>query len=172
MEMEQLKEKAQSEQFLVFLLDKKNYGFPILEIDGIISIPKVTPLPKAPPFVKGVINIREQIVPIIDLRLTFNMTQIEYNEQTCIVLIKVPIKNTEKLVGFVVDTVSEVFDIPISEIEEGANCGVEIDGEFLRGLGKAKNKIIILLNIAKIINTSSTICVLNRNLEYLNELSK
>lgn len=170
MSTEQFSEKKQSEQFLVFLLDKKNYGFPILKIDGIISIPKINPMPKTPKFMKGVINVRGQIIPIIDLRLIFGMNEIEYNEQTCVVLIKIYIKNSEKLIGFVVDTVSEVFDIPVSEIDTLPSYGTEINGEFLKGVGKVKDKIIMLLNIDKIIDTKENADLLSVDFQELNEI--
>lgn len=152
MSIEQHDIQVSSEQFLVFLLDGENYGFPILKIDGIISIPSITHMPKTPAYVKGVINVRGQIIPVFDLRVIFSMPQIDYDERTCVVLVKINVDNMEKLVGFVVDTVSEVFDIPAAETEKPPSYGVKIEGEFLKGIGKVKDKMIMLLNIDKILS--------------------
>lgn len=150
--LEQTDNQKASEQFLVFLLEGENYGFPILKIDGIISIPSITKMPKAPNYVKGVINVRGQIIPVFDLRAVFCMPEKAYDERTCVVLIKIQLNGLNKLVGFIVDTVSEVFDIPSSEVENPPTYGVKIDGAFLKGIGKVKDKIIMLLDIDKIIS--------------------
>lgn len=167
MSTEVLSQEAKSEQFLVFLLEGEHYGFPILKIDGIINIPKITPIPKTPDFVKGVINLRGQIIPIIDMRLILKMPEIEYNEQTCIVILKINIHNSDKLVGFAVDVVSEVFDIPVSEIEPPPNYGGETDESYLKGIGKARDKIIMLLNIDEILSTKEAASFLSNNFDEL-----
>lgn len=170
MSIEQLEEKIQNKQFLVFLLDGKNYGFPILKVDGIIGLPVITPIPKTPEFVKGVINLRGQIIPVIDLRLTLGMPQFEYNEQSCIIVVKVFIKNKEKFIGFIVDIVSEVFDIPVSDIEAPPDYGTGIEENFLDGIGKQKDKIVMLLNLEKIVNTQETASFIDSNMHELDAL--
>lgn len=144
--------EIKSSMYLVFQLDGKSYGIPILKIDGIIGLMEITPLPKTPKSIKGVINLRGQIIPIVDLRLKFEMSEKEYNEQTCIIVVNVCINNSSKLIGLVVDIVSEVFDIPISEIEPPPNYGQTTKYNFLTGIGKMKEKVVMLLDIEKIIN--------------------
>lgn len=165
--MEQSDEKSQSKQFLGFLLDNKNYGFPILEVDGIIGMTTITPIPQTPVFAKGVINLRGQIIPIIDLGLILGMEEVNYNEQTCIIIVKIEVNNLEKLIGFIVDTVSEVFDIPLSEIATPPSYGDEQDNKFITGIGKVKDKLVMLLDLKEILETKNTSDFLAHNFEEL-----
>lgn len=146
------KENKSSQNFLAFYLDEKNYAFPILKVNEVIVMPTITPMPKTPEYMKGVINLRGLIIPIIDLRLALNMEKVEYGKQTCVIIVKMQIQNYEKMVGFVVDSVSEVFEILASNIEKPPSYGEDIDNEFLRGIGKVKGKIVMLLDIDKILS--------------------
>ncbi len=154
-----------SQNFLAFYLNKKNYAFPILKVNEVIVMPEITPMPKTPEYMKGVINLRGLIIPIIDLRLALNMEKVEYDKQTCVIIVKMQIKNQEKMVGFIVDCVSEVFEILSSEIENPPHYGEKLDNEFLRGIGKVKNRIIMLLDIDKILSKNDTELFVNCELE-------
>lgn len=172
MSIDKCEDKVLSEQFLAFFLNQTLYGLPILQVDGIIGLPVITPLPKSPTYVKGVINLRGQIIPAIDLRLALNMQERDYDEQTCIIVVKISFQNTEKLVGFIVDIVSEVFDILLENIEDPPHYGTAVDGEFLRGIGKAKDKIIMLLNIGSILEADEAVKLLKANFNDLNDLDE
>lgn len=156
MEFEEIAEDNDSQNFLAFYLDNKNYGFPILKINEVIVLPEITPMPKTPAYMKGVINLRGQIIPIIDLRLALSMEEVEYDKQTCVIIVKVQIQHSEKMVGFIVDCVSEVFEILGSEIETPPNYGEESDKGFLKGIGKVKDKIIMLLDIDEILSKETS----------------
>lgn len=160
-------QKKQNEMFLICLLDNNNYGFPIMQVDGIISIPKIVPIHRTPNYFKGIINVRGQIVPVIDLRLLFNMTEINYGEQTCVVLVNTKIDGNEKIIGFVVDTVSEVFDIPKSEIENSPSDLVRTQNNFLSGIGKIKDKIIMILDVDKITSVKEALRLADNEIEQI-----
>lgn len=152
MEFEVINEQGSSQNFLAFYLNNKNYAFPILKVNEVIVLPEITPMPKTPAYMKGVINLRGEIIPIIDLRLALNMEEVEYGKQTCVIIVKMQVKNCEKMVGFIVDCVSEVFEILASNIERPPSYGENLNDEFLRGIGKVKDKIIMLLDIDKILS--------------------
>ena len=134
-------------QFLTFVLSKEEYGVEILKVREIMGIMEITPVPQTPDYMKGVINLRGRVIPIIDLRLKFAMPEVEHTKETCIIVAEVG--STQ--VGVIVDSVSEVMDIKGEDIEDSPNFGQEIDTNFIMGLGKGKDKIIILLDIEKVL---------------------
>lgn len=136
---------------LIFQLDGRDYGIPILTVNEIIGIMDVTPFPKAPVFIKGVINLRGKIIPVMDLRLKFGMVEKEYTAETCIIIVNIVFRNITKQIGVIVDVVSEVVDIPVSEIEEPPKYGIQDEQVFLSGVGKIKGKVAMLLNVEKVI---------------------
>lgn len=165
MEFDVVKENEVSQKFLAFYLNGKNYAFPILKVNEVIVLPEITPMPKTPEYMKGVINLRGLIIPIIDLRLALNMGKAEYDKQNCVIIVKMQIQNFEKLVGFIVDSVSEVFEIDASNIEIPPNYGEKIDNDFLRGIGKVKDQIVMLLDIDEILSRNDAEGFINCNLE-------
>lgn len=144
--------EVQEGKYLTFLLEDENYGFPIMRIKEIIGLMDITPVPKTPSFIKGVINLRGKIIPVMDLRIKFNMSENIYNEKTCIIVVEIENKNAQSLVGIVVDTVAEVINFPKDDIEPPPQYGSDIENSFLTGVGKLKDKVIMLLNIDKIVN--------------------
>lgn len=152
--------KTQDGKHLVFLLNGNCYGIPILEVSEINGIMDITQVPKMPDYIKGVINLRGKIIPVMDLRLKFGMPPKEYDEQTCIIIVNITVGKTNKQMGVLVDTVSEVLDIPPSETESPPNYGTEMEEEFLNGIGKVKGKLVMLLNIMKILNSEEIIKLL------------
>jgi len=153
--------ELQDGKYLTFSLKKEEYGIPILKVKEIIGLMEITDVPKTPNFIKGVINLRGKIIPVMDLRLKFTMEEKEYNERTCTIVVEVSINNTKSLMGIVVDTVSEVVNISQNEIEPPPQYGNKVDEEFLIGMGKVKGKVIMLLNIEKIINSEELVNLLN-----------
>lgn len=151
MELNMVEENESSQKFLAFYLDEKNYAFQILKVNEVIQLPDITPMPKTAEYMKGVMNLRGQIIPIIDLRLALNMEKVEYDKQTCVIIVKMEVGNLEKMVGFIVDCVSEVFEIETANIELPPSYGEKLNNDFLRGIGKVKDKIVMLLDIDKIL---------------------
>ncbi len=148
MELVSEKTSALGGKYLTLVLGKEVYGIEILKVREIIGIVNITAVPQSSDYLKGIINLRGKIIPVLDLRIKFSMPETEYTHETCIIVVEV---NKIDL-GLVVDTVSEVMDIKSSEIEEAGNLGNEVDRDFLLGLGKVKDRIVILLDIGKILN--------------------
>lgn len=144
--------EIQGGKFLTFLLGQEVYGLPIKKAREIIGMMEITHIPKTEGYIKGVINLRGKIIPIVDLRLKFGMEENTYSERTCIIVIEVDSSDNHRLVGMAVDLVSEVVNIQQSEIEPSPEYDAQIEGNFLTGLGKLKDKVILLLNIEKILN--------------------
>jgi len=138
-------------KYLTFNLMDEYYGINVDRILQIIAIPDITKIPKTPPFVKGVINLRGKIIPVIDLRLRFKLPEIEYNDRTSIVIIKIKTEKSEIFIGIIVDKVLEVLDIHGNEIEKTPTFGVELDTQFILAMAKVKNKVVTLLDISKIL---------------------
>ncbi|MEJ6949846.1 chemotaxis protein CheW [Natronospora cellulosivora (SeqCode)] len=136
-------------KYLTFSLGKEEYGIPILKVKEIIGMMEITEVPKSPEFVKGVINLRGKIIPLMDLRLKFGLEEIEYSERTCIIVIDIKNKDNLRQIGVAVDSVSEVVSIQREAIEPPPNYE---DGEyegFLTGIAKVDNKVVMLLNTDK-----------------------
>ncbi len=134
-------------KYLTFTLAGEEYGIGILKIKEIIGMLPVTSVPKTPAFVKGVINLRGKVIPVLDLRLRFGIEEIEYTERTCIIVVEVegPVGRVE--IGIVVDSVSEVLNIKGTEIEDTPAFGTKLDTSFILGMAKMEGGVKILLDI-------------------------
>lgn len=141
-----LRAAAQGGKYLTFSLDAEEYGLEILKVREIIGIMDITSIPQMPPYVKGVINLRGKVIPVIDLRLKFGLAPTEYTEQTCIVVVDVG-----SLVGVIVDTVQEVLNIDAAQIDPPPPLGASVDTSFVMGMGKVKDDVKILLDIDKVL---------------------
>jgi len=149
---EQLKnaQSAKDGKYLTFVLGNEEYGLEILKVREIIGMMDITSVPQTPKFVKGVINLRGKVIPIVDLRLKFSMPEAEYTKETCIIV--VDIKGI--FVGIVVDTVKEVLDIKEEDIEETRALGSTVNTDFMLGMAKVKGAVKILLDIEKVLDSS------------------
>lgn len=137
---------AQAGQFLTFQLEGESFGIPISVVREINRVTDVTPVPKAPPFVKGVMNLRGKIIPVIDLRLKFDMPATEFTRDTCIIVIETP----HGQMGNIVDAVKEVVEFNASEIEPAPHFGGSSGYHtFVKGLGKIEDKVIIIVDIVE-----------------------
>ena len=136
-------------KYLTFSLDKEEYGIGILKIKEIIGMMPVTQVPRTPPFVKGVINLRGKVIPVIDLRLRFGMDETEYTERTCIIVVEIELQSGQLMIGIVVDSVSEVLNIKGEDIEETPAFGETLSTEYILGMAKMEGGVKILLNIEK-----------------------
>ena len=137
-------------KYLTFFLGNEQYGLEILKVREINGLMPITSLPTTPDYVDGVINLRGKVIPVMDLRAKFGLERKEANDETCIIV--VDIDNLE--VGVVVDQVSEVQDIAASDIEPPPTFGDGLETDYILGMGKSTDRVIILLNIEKVISTS------------------
>ncbi len=135
-------------RYLTFRLYNEEYGIGILSVREIIGMQPITTVPRAPGFIKGVINLRERIIPIIDLREKFNLPRNGYSHETSTIVIALE----GLLVGIIVDSVSEVVDFADEDIEYDPHLGTTIPSDFIMGMGKLKNRIAILLNVGKVLS--------------------
>lgn len=146
---------AQGGKYLTFSLASEEYGLEILKVREIIGIMDITAMPQMPPYVKGVINLRGKVIPVIDLRTKFGLESAEYTEQTCIVVVDVG-----SLVGVIVDTVQEVLDIDGTQIDPPPPLGASVDTTFIMGMGKVKDDVKILLDIDKVLGSEELVAAL------------
>ena len=142
-----------TDQYLTFIMAEEEYGVDILCVQEIRGWESATPIPNAPPHVRGVINLRGTIVPIIDLRICFGMEHVEYNAITVVIVLKVQTENGDKIMGVVVDAVSDVYSITEKEMRPAPDLGSTIDTEFIKGLVNVNDKMVILLNIDKLLTS-------------------
>lgn len=133
-------------EYLTFILNGEEFGIDILFVQELRVWSSVTELPNKPEYIKGVINLRGVIIPIIDLRQRFGLAPLPYNEQTVTIILRNPDSKNPMVVGIVVDAVSEVYKLPSSNIRKPPAFGQQIDSCFLEGLGSVDDKLIILLN--------------------------
>ncbi|MCP3955310.1 MAG: purine-binding chemotaxis protein CheW [Desulfobacterales bacterium] len=140
-------------KYLTFSLAEEEYGIGILKIKEIIGMMPVTAVPKTPEFVKGVINLRGKVIPVLDLRLRFGIEEIDYSERTCIIVVEVEGQVGRVEIGIVVDSVSEVLNIKGSDIEDTPAFGTKLDTTFILGMAKMEGGIKILLDIDCVLAT-------------------
>ena len=148
-------------KYLTFRMANEEYGISILKIKEIIGMLPITTVPQTPAFVKGVINLRGKVIPVIDLRLKFGMEGIDYTERTCIIVVEIVGEESPILMGVVVDAVSEVLNIKGSDIEETPTFSTRLDTDYILGMAKMDNGVKILLDIDRVLNTDE-INVLNK----------
>lgn len=150
----QLAAEERAGKYLTFTLADEEFGIGILKIKEIIGMMQVTPVPRTPDFVKGVINLRGKVIPVMDLRLKFGLPPIDYTDRTCIIVVEIPTSFDRILIGIVVDSVSEVLNIGASEIEDTPAFGTEVDTDTILGVAKVEGNVKILLNIDRVLNTT------------------
>lgn len=138
-------------KYLTFSLAGEEYGIGILKIKEIIGMMAITAVPQTPNYMKGVINLRGKIIPIVDLRLKFGMEEIAHSDKTCIIVGEVKSKKDLMLVGIIVDSVSEVLNIKSDQVEESPDFGFNFDKPYILGMAKINGKVKILLDIDKLL---------------------
>ena len=138
-------------KYLTFSLGGEEYGVGILKVKELIGMMPITLVPRTPPFVKGVINLRGKVIPVVDLRRKFGMEDMDYTERTCIVVMEIAGQGGSILMGMVVDSVSEVLNIKGAEIEDAPALGATLDTDYILGLAKISGGVKILLDIDKVI---------------------
>jgi len=147
--------KAMAERegkYLTFTLADEEYGIGILKIKEIIGMMPITTVPQTPDFVKGVINLRGKVIPVMDLRLRFGIEAIEYTERTCIIVVEIEGESGTVLIGIVVDSVSEVLNIKGEEIEDTPTFGTKLNTDYILGMAKMEGGVKILLDIDRVLS--------------------
>jgi len=140
-------------KYLTFTLGEEEYGIGILKIKEIIGMMPITTVPRTPEFVKGVINLRGKVIPVIDLRMRFAMEEIGYNERTCIIVVEIGSPTDTVQIGIVVDAVSEVLNIKADDIEDTPTFGSKLDTDYILGMAKMEGGVKILLEIDTVLNS-------------------
>jgi purine-binding chemotaxis protein CheW len=143
---------AKSGKYLTFLLGKEFYALPVLKVREIIRLIDITPVPHMPAYVKGVINLRGKLVPVMDLRLRFELSVQAFTESTCIIVAQVKSANGSVPMGFIVDGVEEVLNLSPGEIEKTPEFGARLSTEYLPGMANVKDKVIALLDIDLVVD--------------------
>jgi purine-binding chemotaxis protein CheW len=141
-----------SGKYLTFTLKDEDFGISILRVKEIIGMMGITPVPRVPEFVKGVINLRGKVIPVVDLRLKFGLPEAEYDERTCIIVVEVSADNGITHMGIIVDAVNDVANIKSEDVEEAPSFGVSLDTTFIQGLAKTEDGVKILLDIDKVLS--------------------
>jgi purine-binding chemotaxis protein CheW len=135
-------------RYLTFKTDQQLFGLPIADVVQIIGMQKITPVPDFPSYAKGVIHLRGEVIPVIDVRLRFQRTETVYQDRTCIIVVSIE----KALVGFIVDEVDEVTDISQEDICIPPRMASDLKNGYLTGIGKLQGKIVLLLDTAKILS--------------------
>lgn len=143
--MEKTKTKVglNTNRFLTFYLEEEVYGVDIFDVKEIIAMMKTTAVPKTPKFIKGVMNLRGNIIPVVDMRLKFDMPEVEPQMYTAIVIITIEGKN----IGFIVDKVEEVVNVDSENMASPPEFGAQVDTRFIKSMAKLKNKVVMILDL-------------------------
>ena len=140
-------------KYLTFSLADEEYGIGILRIKESIGMMPITSVPQTPEFVKGVINLRGKVIPVMDLRLRFGMEELEYTERTCIIVVEIEGQAGKVMIGIVVDSVSEVLNIKGEDIEDTPAFGTKLNTDYILGMAKMEGGVKILLDIDRVLSS-------------------
>lgn len=141
-------------QYLTFNLDDEVFALDIGKVREVLDFTTITKVPRTPEFMRGVINLRGSVVPVVDLRLKFGMSKTEKTVNTCVIIVEVTVDSETTILGALADSVQEVLDLGPDHIEPAPKIGTRLNTEFIKGMGKRDNKFIIILDIDKVFSTS------------------
>jgi len=141
-------------KYLTFTLAGEEYGIGILKVREIVGMMNITRIPQTPSYVKGVVNLRGKVIPVVDLRLKFGIEAMDYTDRTCIIVVEIVGTGKDIPMGVVVDAVSEVINIRQSDIEETPNFGTRIDTDYILGMAKTNGGVKILLDIDRVLSAA------------------
>jgi len=143
----------ETKQYLTFKLSDEVFGVDVAQVREILDYVKITKVPQTPDFMRGVINLRGSVVPVVDMNLKFGMEKTERTVNTCIVVVEVKLGDETAVLGALVDSVQEVFEIEPQNIEPAPRIGTKLNTEFIKGMGKREEKFIIILDIDKVFSS-------------------
>ncbi len=150
---------AQTDKYLIFSLLTEFYGIPIIKVREIIRYEKITPVRKSLEYIKGVINLRGKIIPILDLRTKFGLPEEEYNETTVFIIVDVNGKSGVYNIGITVDAVHEVMDIDKEQVEQTPRLGLKLKSQYLLGIARLREEMAMILNLDMIISADEIIAL-------------
>ena len=139
-------------KFLTFKLAREEYGLEILKVQEIIGMMDITRVPGTPEFIRGIVNLRGKIIPVVDLRLKFAMKREEYTPRTCIIVVQLAPGKQRTTIGIIVDDVSEVMDIDKEQLEGPPAWEKGVETDFILGIGKVEEKVVMLLDIDRVLS--------------------
>src|ERR1022692_1149941 len=137
-------------KYLTFQLGKEEFAVQVLHVREIMGVQEITAVPQMPYHVKGVLNLRGKVIPVVDLRLKFGLQEIEYTQRTCIIVAQIESQNGKLMIGIIVDGVSEVLTLQAADIEDTPDFGNGVETPYILGMAKIKNKVKILLDISMV----------------------
>ncbi|HEX4037862.1 MAG TPA: chemotaxis protein CheW [Acidobacteriaceae bacterium] len=143
-------EITESRQYLTFRLGQETFAINVAKVREVLDLTNITAIPRTPDFMRGVINLRGTVVPVVDLRLCFEMTKTESTRNTCIVVVEVMLDNESTIIGALADSVEEVIDLEPEQIEPAPRIGTQIRTDFIRGMGKRDAQFIMILDIDRV----------------------
>lgn len=146
-------------KYLTFKLAEEEYGLEILKVQEIIQMQEVTSVPKTPEFVRGVINLRGKVIPVIELKKKFGMGASEDTDKTCIIVVQIGEGDNTLTIGVIIDAVSEVLDIAAGNIQETPSFGKDVNTDFILGIGKIGDNVKMLLDIDKVLSAKDVTVV-------------
>lgn len=146
-------------KYLTFKLAAEEYGLEILKVQEIIKMMDITKVPRTPEFVRGVINLRGKVIPVVDLRLKFGMEAKETTDKTCVIVVQVAHAAGRVTMGTIVDEVSEVLDILGEQIEASPEFGTTVDTAFILGMGKVGKRVVMLLDVDKVLSVDEVVAI-------------
>jgi len=142
-------------KYLTFRLGTEVYGIGILKVQEIIGLMAITYVPRAPKYMRGVINLRGKVIPVVDLRARFDLEPVDDTSRTCIIVVQVSQEDRVVTVGLVVDEVSEVIDISAEQIEPRPSFGSQVETDFILGMGKLRDIVVMLLGIDQVLSSGT-----------------
>jgi len=145
---------VEKSQYLTFTLDKEQYAIDVAKVKEVLEYSTVTKVPRTPQFMRGVINLRGSVVPVVDLRMKFDMGETEKTISTSIIVVEVIIEGETVVIGTLADSVQEVIDLDRGQIEPTPQIGTKIDADFIEGIGKQDGRFIMILNIDRVFTES------------------
>ncbi len=163
------RDNDQADQYLTFIMADEEYGVDILSVQEIRGWESVTPIPNSPAHIKGVINLRGTIVPIIDLRQRFGLQNVKYGPLTVVIVLKVDTKKGSRVMGIVVDAVSDVYSLANDDMKSAPDLGDHVDTAYIKGLVNVNSKMVILLEIDELLGNDS---IPEININTLNEIKQ
>jgi purine-binding chemotaxis protein CheW len=144
-------------KYLTFVVANEEYGLPVLKVREIIEMMDITAVPQVPPYVKGVLNLRGKVIPVIDLRLKFGVAHAEITARTCIIVADVALPGGAVMMGIIVDRVSEVMNLVADEIEKTPEFGERVCTEYMTGVAKVKGSVTILLDLDRVLGAEGMV---------------
>lgn len=156
---------TETRQYLTFKLHDEVFGVDVAQVREILDSVKITKVPQTPDFMCGVINLRGSVVPVVDMNQKFGMNRTERTVNTCIVVVEVKIENENTILGALVDSVQEVFELEPQDIEPAPRIGTKLNTDFIKGMGKREDNFIIILDIDKVFSTEELESVINHTAE-------